>query len=301
MREATSYVCFKLTEAVQDFVHHRDVDRLLEQAATTLRFHRYEELPQHAMESMLSLRLALGLEIPEIAIPLPSPWPLRRLPAQRKEELGVAVVSAVRELSKVVGAVNALKKAVPADDLTRLARIVAYSHLAWEGYRDCDAYLHFLRDAFPAYPDDVLVQWLQRHGRHALGLPLSEALAFEHLKFRKSSWPLQAVLAASTRDDAHFKRMLPEEDGRYRVERLSADDHWLARQMLSTGTWPVAPIFLADGAMAPQAEGAQPGTPLLLEGHTRYEYLGELAQLKKANAEHEVWVACIDARHVIRC
>lgn len=264
-----------------------------------LRHHRYEELPQAAMQSNLELRLSLGLEIPEITVPVVSPWPVLRLPAARKLDLGRAIVSAVRDLAKFVGAVEVQRKAPPPDSLSRLEAIVAYSHLAWTGYDGDPAYLRFLQAAFPSYPVDVLSQWFQRHGPHALGLPLSAALRFERLQFRKEMWPTDVLLRASTRDDAAYKGGDPEQDGRWRVEKHSTAGLWLAGRMLSEGSWPVPPIFLCSGAMAPLAEGAQPGVPLLLEGHTRFSYLTELVHMGRAHSEHPVWVATVEPSDIV--
>lgn len=291
--DSSAYVLTKLTEAAHDLVACDDIARPLENAAAAIRFHRYTDLPQGPMESVIRLRLALGLKVPELEVSVPSPWPVSQLPRQRKIELGQQVISAVRDLAAAVEWKRLMKSEAVPFDVSRLDRSLAYSHLGWEGYGDCEPYLRFLQAAFPAFPEQVLAQWFQRHGRHGIN-NFCDFIRYERLRFETHTWSTEHIVEGTTASDTSYKDSSPESDGRLEVQRQAQYGDWLSTRMLEEGTWPVAPIFLADGGMAPRVTNAASGMPHLLEGHRRYSYLHQLRKLNTAQELHTVWVGYLD-------
>lgn len=138
----------------------------------------------------------------------------------------------------------------------------------------------------PHWPDEVLVEWLHRHNRHADRYAF---LGFERLSFQREIWPLERVPGREAFYDPRFCDDFMDVDRR---ARLSMPD-WLARYMLERGTWNTPIILLSNpsgGIAFPSGEHLR--TPVhLLEGHRRLAFLNGMRSMGRALPEHEIWIA----------
>jgi hypothetical protein len=284
-----SYPVEKLTYVVSRLAAGADRRRLFEEAWVHLGELQSFPLTEDTVDSVLTLLQALGMEHEEHPVPVDLPVRPDELPDTRLEQIAEFAVSALVDVSTALGeARTGRRHAAVAPQRVRHLR---YRHLAWDAHQDSAEYLEVLQRAFPAYPQDVLQQWFQRHGTSGMEHH-AEYVDLERLTFRQEAWTA-ATLGTLTSRKLDWLDVGPGSTGAGWLANAAARPgrNWLVDDMARAGTWPVSPIVLEDGAMAAGAPNAVSGRPYLLEGHRRTAVLLNLAAQGKAAEVHPVWVA----------
>ena len=165
-------------------------------------------------------------------------------------------------------------------------RLTAHDEYAESRVQYCERMARLL----PNFPAEVLTQWFYEHwadiDRYAW-------LEFQRLVFERTNWSTWQVLASGVKenqsvgiDQRHYETGVRGP----RIERI-------VEFLESSGTWPVAPVFLENIA----GDVAQPDVLRLtapyhlLEGHHRVALLCVFATRNAVVARHEVWVASLAA------
>ena len=140
-----------------------------------------------------------------------------------------------------------------------------------------------------AWPEEVLTQWLHRHGNQVEDWSF---LPYERFRFEIETWAVENLPGREAfSDPAFFDAFSRDLD--YRAESNRHD--WLAHYMLREGTWNTPPIVLEHlEAEYRDTGGRFLGTPYqLLEGHRRLSFAHFLKNSGRARPQHTVWVARI--------
>lgn len=285
------YALEKLSQVVSSLASGADKRSTLAEAGTPLDALTDLPLTDDSLEPVLTLIQSLGLVHRIYAVPVRLPVPVAALPDSRLRQIAEFAVTALVEIATQLGAAGPREILQGAIVAPTVARRLRYRHLGWEGHRDSGEYLAFLQRAFPTYPLDVLQQWFQRHGSQAMELH-GQHVDLERLSFRQELWSTDQVAALSSRK-LDWLEAGPNTFGGAWLYKPEAQRqrNWLVSEMAQSGTWPVAPIVLEDGALASNAPNAVPERPYLLEGHRRTALLLNLAASGKASERHPVWVA----------
>lgn len=146
-------------------------------------------------------------------------------------------------------------------------------------------YLTRMKGLLPAWPGEVLAEWLYRHS----GSPddyLYAPLDFTSFQFQLETWPLGRIPGREAFRDAGFL------DAFQNLEVRAEGQDWLALEMMARGTWHTPPILLENtGENAATLDGEPLGQPHhLLEGHRRLSFVHGLRRLGRALPEHKLWV-----------
>lgn len=174
---------------------------------------------------------------------------------------------------------------VPSVDETYLDQFEPHRDSSGRPSEEPDRYaLRMQQKLLPAWPAEVLIEWLYRHAGHLYDYA---PLRFENFTFICESWSLEDIPGREAFADPKFC------DDFLDVEVRATNRHdWLAIYMQNHGTWNT-PILLLD---TPRPEITMPGGwPLrypyhLLEGHRRLSFLNGLRNSGKAASKHDVWV-----------
>lgn len=154
-----------------------------------------------------------------------------------------------------------------------------------------EEYLVRLRSRLPYFPDEVLEEWLVRHGSFAF--IYYGWLDYRQFRFSREEWPSCNILELVTSGN--------ERDVDYWTEELrdfsEAQQGGLGAFMISNGTWPSPPLVL-DNAHGLRRPSGQPLSRYhLLEGHHRLAFLRGLAtdQRWQVAPSHEIWLVTYNA------
>ncbi len=149
-------------------------------------------------------------------------------------------------------------------------------------------YAQRVRANLPAWPSEVVREWLYRHWTQ---LSKYRFLGFGQFRFARETWPVEQIPGVEALDgDA--------EEWAHVLERAATVDDWVARHLRERGTWNT-PIVLLDNRAGLHAfpRGALLKKPWhLLEGHHRLAYLTGLRATGCLQARHEVFVVSIERR-----
>ncbi|HVR95447.1 MAG TPA: hypothetical protein VMW27_02460 [Thermoanaerobaculia bacterium] len=154
-----------------------------------------------------------------------------------------------------------------------------------------EEYLVRLRSSLPHFPNEVLKDWLVRHGDFAF--VYYGWLDYRQFRFSREEWPtgklLDLVTSGNERDVDYWTqelRKFPE-----------VQQEGLGAFMISKGTWPSPPLIL-DNAHGLQRPSGQPLSRYhLLEGHHRLAFLRGIATNPRWQVapSHELWLVTYDA------
>jgi len=149
-----------------------------------------------------------------------------------------------------------------------------------------DEYCERIQHLLPRFPTEVLTQWFYEHWAQ---IDDYAWLGFRRLQFDRILWTSEEVMCSGIKDDQsvqvdhrHYENGVTGQ----RIERI-------ASHFRSHGTWPVAPVFLANpGADIVRPDGLNLTSPYhLLEGHHRAGLFWSFLDQGVLRIEHEVWVA----------
>lgn len=284
-----SYAVEKLGLVVSSLVASTDKRRTLVDMRLSLMALDDVPLPDSCVESVVTALQAVGLRHRAYPVPIGMPIGVEQLPDSRLSQVAQCMASAFGDVSEAFGAERAGKVSLPAQP-ARYAWL-RYRHLAWEGHENSADYLSFLKQAFPAYPDEVLQQWFARHGNSGMVLHAAY-LDLERLRFELEEWPAERLPGLGCADPS-WKAVGHDTHGGSWLRGVAekGEKNWLASTMSEAGTWPTPPIVFADGGLLAGAPNAVGGQGYLLEGHRRLSFLMNLADLGRASSKHSVWVA----------
>ena len=130
-----------------------------------------------------------------------------------------------------------------------------------------EAYLVRLRSSLPHFPEEVLTDWLLRHGSFAFFL--FGWLDYRRFRFSREEWQtsklLELVISSNERDMDIWTQEL-REFPEVQQQRLGAF-------MINNGTWPSTPLVLDNTNEIRRPSGQPLSRYHLLEGHHRLAFL----------------------------
>jgi hypothetical protein len=170
-----------------------------------------------------------------------------------------------------------------ADRFTQLLPLVDEAGGKTESFAE---YQNRVSPLLPRFPEEVLRDWLYKHGRNALYL--DGCIDIHALTFRDESWSasdiLEKVSTSQHETVSGWKRA------------ILGDLHRggpLGSFMVKHGTWPVPPVVLDNDTDVHFRSGILFHRFHLLEGHHRLGYLQGLATDERVvmQATHRLWLA----------
>ena len=154
-----------------------------------------------------------------------------------------------------------------------------------------EEYLARLRSHLPNFPDEVLTDWLLRHGRFAL--VYFGWLDYRQFRFTREEWQtsviLDLVISSNERDVDYWTQELREFP--------EVQQQCLGAFMINNGTWPSPPLVLDNTHGLRRPSGQPLSRYHLLEGHHRLAFLRGLAadQRWQPAPTHLMWLVTYGA------
>lgn len=157
------------------------------------------------------------------------------------------------------------------------------------GVEEFDLFERRVTPLLPNFPLELLKDWIYRH--HNDAVRTYGWLDLRLLRFEKQLWPTERItLQVRSRIEGTVEgwaRLFAEGGKSGHGHRRSR----LGTFMLNQGTWPVAPIVIADASGIETPIGVTLHPCHLVEGHHRLAYLRALAQMTEFELQphHEIW------------
>lgn len=150
-------------------------------------------------------------------------------------------------------------------------------------------YLPRAQPLLPIFPPEVLEDWVYRHFQDAIDA--WGWLGFSRLSFVRDTWPAAEILENVRATRQH----LIDGWAWSLINNAGFRRTWLGRQMIETGTWPVAPIVLSNANRLFGPSGELLHRFHLMEGHHRLAYLHALVQHPEwqPRSEHDLWLVTV--------
>lgn len=149
-------------------------------------------------------------------------------------------------------------------------------------------YCQRMGSLLPTFPGEVLAQWFYDHWTQIEDYAW---LGFEKLRFERALWKADDVLSSGIKDN----RSIRTDQHHFETGVTNPRIQRIAEHFRVHGTWPVAPIFLANpGATIVRPDGWRLTSPYhVLEEHHRAALFSSFASCGAVKAEHVVWVATV--------
>ena len=288
---SASYASQKATEALSPLLSEGNLASRLYYSGCALIMFPFDSVPPKIQRRALILKEALTAypgEHPEGTIK----GTIALLPEDRKRHIKDEMLSFFQAVCEFKGQADIEKSLDRQYDEISLTSPDCWELLFWNLSPTCSdaerqAYSQYARHWLPDFPDEVLFEWLGRHGYHSLNtwahLPL------EKLCFTEVAWDFDKLKEIQALDSC-WTEIGPSSHGGYQLNR---PQHWLGEYIRKNGTWP-APIIVLENAKE-QANRCGPTIPaglVLIEGHRRLSNLLNLPKIEQQPA-HRVWLARI--------
>ena len=215
---------------------------------------------------------------------------IRILPERRKRVLVELVISLHGAICKLQGRAEAGLKIAGLKEPLGLESPDRWEFLFWnlatgDSAEERKLYTNYAKEWLPNFPEEVLLEWIGRHGDQ--GLQRWSFLDLERLTFSDEMWTFDKIKAIQSLESV-FTRIGPDSLGAY---RLSCGNDWIGKHILDHGTWS-SPIIVFDNPRRLKRSGCDiPKGLVLIEGHNRLSRLLNAPGISTSGKAHRVMLA----------
>jgi hypothetical protein len=285
---SVDYAWQKAYEALSPLVSDGDFGRRLKTAGWALSVFPHEAVPaeiqRHALIATKAFSSYPGTH-PEGTIS----GLIDMLPDNRKAMLTEMVVSLFQAVCEFKGKVELDRTLDKRYERIALSSPDCWEFLFWNlsptsSEPERQAYAQYARHWLPNLPDEVLFEWVGRHGYESLRtwghLPL-DRLVFEEIAWEDSQ--LKAIHSLNST----FTEIGPGSQGAYHLNRAG---DWLGQAIRTKGTWPAPIVVFCNGGEQLNPGGTVfPEGFVLIEGHKRLCRLLNHPETQRQKY-HRVWL-----------
>ena len=288
---SVDYAWQKAYEALSPLVSDGHFDRRLKAAGWALSMFPLEAVPAEVQRQALIAQQAFSS--------YPGTHPdgtisglIDMLPDNRKAMLAEMVVSLFQAVCEFKGKVELDRTLDRGYERVALSSPDCWEFLFWNLSPNCpeperQAYVQYARYWLPNLPDEVLFEWVGRHGYQSLDtwghIPL------DRLEFEEIAWEDSQLQAIHSLNSA-FTEIGSDSQGAYHLNRAG---DWLGQVIRTQGTWPTPIVVFRNGAEQSNPAGTMfPEGFVLIEGHKRLCRLLNHPEAQRQK-HHRVWLGWI--------